>query len=295
MSQAEPADDGVPTDPQARKERIVAFVEDQGAHDVGIADVDEIERHVPEGYSPRDILPSAQSAIVAAVSPLSTIYDTPQPVMDTLGTPFPELSKIAAPTQRFIEDEFGYKAIRVGGQKDALVPANSHKVHAEHAGLGLRGLNGDIILSPDHGMIYLVSILTSMELPPDGKLDTDDLDDEDYCPHPRCVDMWEAHGTTICIERCPVDALEGELDDAGEQAVMKFDKAACESVANSRRKLPRLLQLAIEEDGPDAQMVLNGSYINRIMEKLRFNWVSAQCFQCVEPCPIVKDKAKDLE
>ncbi len=182
---------------QAKEVKRVLY--DMGADLCGIASIDRFDG-APEGFHPRDVLPSCQSVVVFAKKfPVGTLQcKTPVPytisrnmladILDKMSVQFCndlETHNIAAvPTGSISHTQFDAKAGRFRG----IVSA---KHCAVAAGLGRIGRN-TLVATPEYGsVVWLNAVLT------DAPLEADEVLTGDPCPA----------GCSICIDNCPAKAL----------------------------------------------------------------------------------------
>lgn len=186
------------------KREIQDLARNLGADLVGIASVDRFGG-APEGFHPTDIMPQAKTVVVLARTfprevlinkkRLTTYYHVYQTLKN-------QLDLIAVQLANYL-DSLGYRSYPVPtddpytawdeenrcGKGDL-----SHRHAAVAAGLGVLGKN-TLLVTPQYGnRVYLTSIITDLEIEPDTLLDVD------LCPE-EC---------RICIEACPVGALDGK-------------------------------------------------------------------------------------
>ena len=120
------------------------------------------------------------------------------------------------------------------------MPLQSLKLHAEVAGIGARSFAGDILLHPDFGYMYFASVFTELELPPDEPMR------DNPCPAPSCVSLYRKTGQTPCMKFCPVQCLSGEIDGDGNQALMRYDMAACAEMTQQFEAVPSMIADAVQ-------------------------------------------------
>jgi epoxyqueuosine reductase len=177
----------------------IAF--DLGVDLCGIASADCFE-HAPEGFHPRDVLPECQSVIVLACQflkstlfakstiPYTDVRNELARKMDSLAINFSYQLEaenvVAIPINSMGPTEFDVKKAKVRG-------IISLKHAAELAGLGKIGKNTLLVNEKYGNMIWLSAVLVSEKLKPDP------LSEYEGCI-PNC---------TICLESCPVQALDG--------------------------------------------------------------------------------------
>ena len=265
-----------------------------GAVLAGIASVEAVNDYAPVGHRPDDILRGAVSVVVAAGG---------QPTGGAwfAGSARPQASvgynravagNAANKVAHFIEQRFGYRAMPCpSGLVAGHYPYASLKLMAEMAGLGTRSMAGGVILNETYGLLYYGAALTTMPLEPDGPLE------RAVCPHPSCVAAWEKRGVTPCHEACPV-CLSGELADGGI-GWMEFRQDLCYSRAQTTAmdSFQKLLQSAMDEPDEDARKtIVYGSHFTRAVRSIAYsNELSAQCFECLRPCPVGRKRRYELK
>lgn len=186
---------------------------DLGADLCGIASVDRFEE-APEGFHPRDVLPSCQSVVVFArrfsVATLHCKAKVPYTItrnvlsrdLDTLAVRFcdamEERGILAVPTGTIGPNS---RDERTGRWRNVV----SSKHSAVAAGLGQIGRN-TLLVTPEYGnMVWIHAVLM------DAVLQADPVLEGSPCP-PGC---------TLCIDRCPAHALGN----------MEMDQQACQAYA----------------------------------------------------------------
>lgn len=169
----------------------------------GVASIDRFAG-LPEMTSPEHILPGAKSVIVIALKFLqSTVRSTstvPYTIIRNILSR--KVDEISVALAQFLEDN-GYQALPTGaiepcnyeqslGKKVGLI---SLKNAAFQAGLGVIGKN-TLLITPEYGnMVWLGAVISDIELLPDP------LVTKNLC-NKEC---------RICIDSCPVGALDGSL------------------------------------------------------------------------------------
>ena len=172
-----------------------------GADLCGVASADRFE-HAPEGFHPRDVLPGCQSIIVLGCRFLkSTLYAKSSiPYTDVRNELSRKMDRMAIQLSYQLEEK-----------KVLAVPINSIgptewdkrtnksrgiislKHAAELAGLGRIGKN-TLLINDNYGnMIWLSAVLVSEKLEPDP-----------LAEYEGCLSTC-----TICLESCPIQALDG--------------------------------------------------------------------------------------
>lgn len=182
---------------------IKAYFLSRGMDLCGIASVDRFG-DAPEGFHPRDILPGAQSVIVAAkrfpagallcrtTVPYTIERNMLSDILEQVSFQFccdlEAEGAVAVPTGVIGPTEFD---ARTGRYRNIL----SAKHAAVAAGLGVIGRN-TLLITPEYGnMVWLTTIVCELPLEPDPMLE------KDYCG-----------GCTLCKDVCPAHATgEPEL------------------------------------------------------------------------------------
>ena len=264
-----------------------------GARAVGIAAVDSINHFAPVGYRPDDLLPGALSVIVLGGNePTAGAWKSgTNRVLGSIGYNRSQMAAAARRMAYFVEDRFGYYAIPIpSGNRTGHNPYISLKLCAEQAGLGTRSMAGGVILNPQYGLLYFNAVVTTMGLEADGPLA------EPVCPHSSCVRLWAKNKTTPCISSCP-DCLTGEIK-AGRIHWMEYRQDCCYPRAQTTamdvfQKL--LLEAVNEPDAERRKAILFGSHFTRAVRSAAYSSeLSAQCFNCLKRCPVVKRRARKL-
>jgi epoxyqueuosine reductase QueG len=275
-------------DPAEAKKQVLDYCRRKGALAAGVADLAAIERIAPPGHRPTDIMPRVKSVIAVGVGGQTQgAWTVPAKAMGYFGSTETRAYKIAYGLAYFIEGKFGIRSIYCPPDMDPdagpRVPLQSLKLHAELAGIGARSLAGDILLHPEYGYMYFASVFTELELPPDKPLE------HNPCPAPSCVNMYRSIGQTPCMKFCPVQCLAGEIDDDGNQKVMRYDMAACAEMSQQYETVPSAIANAIAaEDKQDREDALFDPDNKMLWYKMSVGsgGLLAQCFECMRACPI---------
>lgn len=169
----------------------------------GIASIDRFQ-NMPPKSNPLAILPKAKSVIVVAKKFLNSTTESTSTIPYTIIRNWisREIDEITIQLAYFLE-EANHLAIPTG----AIEPCNydsdldkqtgfiSLKNAAHQAGLGVIGKN-TLLITPEYGnMVWLGAVITSADLEPDPILENNPCQG-------KC---------SICIDRCPVGALDGSL------------------------------------------------------------------------------------
>ncbi len=275
-------------DPVAAKAAILDYCKRKGALAAGVADLAAIDRIAPPGHRPRDLMPRVKSVIALGVGgQTQAAWQVPAKALAYFGSTETRAYKIAYGCAFFIESKFGVRSLYCPPDMDPeggpRVPLQSLKLHAELAGIGARSLAGDILLHPEYGYMYYASVFTELELPPDTPLA------ENPCPAPSCVAMYRQTGRTPCMKFCPVQCLDGEIDEHGKQKVMKYDMAACAEMTQQYETVPTRIIEAIraqsEAEREDALFDPDNKMLWYKVSAGSGGWF-AQCFECMRACPI---------
>jgi epoxyqueuosine reductase QueG len=185
------------------KQDIKDKAQELGADLVGIASVDRFAK-APDGFKPIDLMPDAQSVVVLAKSVPKEIIKNSQSLssyVNAFETTTRLLDQIALDLAIYLEKQGG-RALPVPADSpyaywdpDTLHGMGdlSHRHAGVAAGLGTLGKN-TLLLTPEFGnRVLLVSIITDIQL------EADPLSSKAMCL-PKC---------RLCIEACPVGALDG--------------------------------------------------------------------------------------
>ncbi|MBM3486487.1 MAG: hypothetical protein FJX67_07620 [Alphaproteobacteria bacterium] len=275
-------------DPAAAKAEIIAYAKKRGALVVGVADLAAIERIAPPGHRPSDIMPRVKSVIALGVGGQTQgAWSVPAKAMAYFGSTETRAYSCAYGLSFFIENRFQTPSIYCPPDMDneagPRVPMQSLKLHAELAGIGARSLAGDILLHPEFGYMYFASVFTELELPADAPLA------ENPCPAPSCVDMYRKVGQTPCMKFCPVQCLSGRIDDAGRQAEMHYDMAACAEMTQQYEAVPAVIAAALAAEDAAARTDALFDPDNKMLwykMSVGSGGLLAQCFECMRVCPI---------
>jgi len=256
-----------------------------GARVVGIAAAESFRDYAPEGHRPEDLLPGARSVVVFGGPTLTAgAWRSPEPRFMSQNKVFALQRKgTAVKVALWIEENTGHYAVYYDGVRESgLNPYLSLKLAAELAGLGTRSLAGGVILNPEIGLMNLSLVITTLALEPDAPLS------DPVCPHPSCVVVWEARGTTPCLESCP-ECLSGELKD-GRIDHMEYERFRCVPRATTAgvHAFLKLLQEAFAlDDAEERNALLSGDLFTRTVTSLGFgSELVAGCFKCLSRCPV---------
>lgn len=280
-----------PPDADARGERTAAvkeYARDVGADLVGVADIDALEENPPnpeEPQVPSRIWPDEpETAVVMAQRmPMGEFLSDNQQAKGTVNARVSDrLGLVAHRVARFIEDEYGEKALIIAGEDNhpdykggAYGPMSMRHMAAE-AGLGSFGLEANL-LTPEYGpRVYFSALFTTADLEPDGLME-----------HQLCI--GETCGR--CLHACPSDAVEH----------FHLDKVSCASAAQVHGfrgiLYGPLRSIAENRDLPDEvllDMLDSGEMRNKFHSISRLINAFGSCPRCVEVCPIGIDYRKFL-
>ena len=150
---------------------------------------------------------------------------------------------------------------------------------------------GNIILNPEYGFMYYGSVITSLDLEPDGPLKGK------VCPDKSCIQMYEREGKTPCMKACPFGCISGEIEN-GEIKEARYDRYKCFSISMRDRAHGIFIRQAIRRalEGREAEMMqtLYGEeFVNaQLMLAFGDQRYFGNCWECVRSCPIVQKGAK---
>ena len=275
-------------DPAEAKQAVFDYCKRKGALAVGVADLETVSRICPPGYRPADIMPRVKSVIALGVGGQTQgAWAVPSKALGYFGSTESRAYTIAYGLAFYIENKFGLPSIYCPPDMDPdagpRVPLQSMKVHAELAGIAARSLAGDILLHPDYGYMYFASVFTELELEPDPPMA------DNPCPAPSCVNMYRSIGRTPCMKFCPVQCLDGEVDEDGNQKVMRYEMAACAEMSQQYETVPSAIMEAIRAtDELDREDALFDPDNKMLWYKMSVGsgGLLAQCFECMRVCPI---------
>ncbi|MFB6354208.1 MAG: hypothetical protein ABEJ92_08995 [Halobacteriales archaeon] len=266
-----------------------------GADCVGVANPEAVDARSPDGYGVSPVFDGARAVLVFGIREATQGASSARSSKVSWDNKFSRRGKrtnIGVTLSDTIEDEHGYRAMRFPRiyKEGGMIPYGSLKVMAEEAGLGRRGIN-DLILHPQHGAdLNFTAVLTDMPLAYDGGMLA-----ENPCPTEFCRNAYENTGTTPCISICPVDALDGHIED-GELHSRTYDRPKCASCAmnSGSQRVSKELNRILEEDDPERRkMMLYGNDFQRLLENgvIRgMGW--AKCFECRRVCPVGNEEAE---
>jgi len=271
------------------EEEIKQFGIQRGASLVGIASVKDINKYAPPGHRPDDFLKGAKSVVVlVGHMTLPSAWQSDDQRVTYANRDFPRVSSgVALAMAKFIEKNYGYRAIGDTPPPVGFNPSLSLKLCAEMAGLGTRSMAASILLNPELGILSISAGITTMPLKADGPLG------KAVCPHPSCVKLWEKQGTTPCLDTCP-ECLSGELE-GDEIKWMRYDRRICSTRAQTygTGAFLRILLDCFEESDPEVRRnLLLGSFSRDVAQAMAAGAVVGQCAECLRNCPIYLDARK---
>jgi epoxyqueuosine reductase len=167
----------------------------------GIASADRFE-NAPEGFHPRDVLPECQSVIILACQFLkSTLFaKSTIPYTNVRNELSKKMDRLAIDLSYQLEEK-NVLAIPINSigptEWDARTKKSRGIISLKHAavlaGLGKIGKNTLLVNDTYGNMVWLSAVLVSVALEPDSLAQYD-----------GCI-----HNCTICLESCPIQALDG--------------------------------------------------------------------------------------
>jgi epoxyqueuosine reductase QueG len=273
---------------------LKTLARERGADAVGIAPVEAIDDRAPEGYGITDTFHDAETVIVAGVdegTEGAKKSGSSMVLWDSKISRRSKRDKIRMALNDAIEDEYGYESLRFPKmfKEGGMIPYGSLKVCAEEAGLGWRGIN-DIVLHPDHGAhLGFTAVITNMPLEVDGPLE------HNPCPTQFCKRAYENAGTTPCMSACPVDALDGDINEEGEIESRSYDRQKCMSCAmntGAQRFAKELVSIINDDDAERRKLKLFSDDFQRTVTSMIRGTGWANCFECQTICPVGNEGAK---
>ncbi len=281
-------------DAAAWKDKLKTTAIGGGALVFGVADADSFEA-APEGYRPKEILPSARSVVViGGAKPRAGDWRSPNYQHMELSSTNDRMTALCMRLAHTIEREAGYYAVVVPpGVDEGQRPFLSLSLAAELAGCGSASLAGPV-LHPEHGFMYFAALVTTLPLSPDQPL-TDPA-----CPAPECIAMYEEQGRTPCIAVCPIGdggCLGGSIED-GRWTGRQYDRGRCMARVYNywgpafQKVMAEVLQ---EPDKERRRMMIHSSLFTRTLWSMTYANISqGQCFECIRVCP-VDEKTRHLK
>lgn len=131
--------------------------------------------------------------------------------------------------------------------------------------------------------MYFASVFTELELPHDAPLSSNP------CPAPSCVELYRKSGQTPCMKFCPVQCLQGEIDDRGAQKSMRYDMAACAEMTQQYEAVPAAISDALNAPAGAAREDAIFDPDKKILwykMSVGSGGLLGQCFECMRVCPI---------
>ncbi len=187
---------------EMKVEEIKRLAVTLGADRCGIADLVRFS-DAPEGFRPTDIYPGCRSVVVflKRMPPVAILSSNPIPYTHNAALLYQEIDRIGLNLSYLLEKQ-GILSMPVPCDVPYLYwdPERMHGMgilsmrHAgRNAGLGFLGRN-TLLINPELGnMVYIGALLTNAELEPDP------LTQGLSCPD----------GCSLCLDACPVNALDG--------------------------------------------------------------------------------------
>ncbi len=265
-----------------------------GATVVGVASASAFNEYVPEGHRPTDFMPGARSVVVAGTpGPSNAAWQSPnRRLMEITGYDFRE-NVATLVMAEFIETRHRYQAMQApplptSGENPPL----SMMLAAVLAGLGTRAIAANIILNPEHGLLYYAATITTMPLLPDHQLE------DNVCPARSCVRMYEMEGRTPCMAVCPADeggCIDGTIEN-GRITSSFFNRERCATRSMNfglKGHIKQVELLVNTEDIEERKRILYSDEFRRNLAGVgRFKESVAQCFECMRVCPVGRYRRK---
>ena len=242
----------------------------QGAHLVGIATAADFAP-APKGCKPTDILPQAQSVVVAGLKMLQGSFASPNLRMYSAEAraAYDELDSLAYRIAAFIEGE-GHRAAMVGAflpldfSKDrrGFLGDISHRHAAVAAGLGTIGRNSLCVTAEYGPRVRFVSVVTGAPLEPDQRIN------EDLCGD--CM---------LCVEACPIGAIGGD-------GKVDFPRCVRREFPYGMAAMSRFL-VGLENKSPGERVAAwKSDDFFHLYQNLVTSTMIVGCYECVKACPV---------
>ena len=256
-------------------QEVKAFARREGANLVGIASASVFEN---ERIRPSELLPGARSVIVLAMKILdgaSRLGEDKEPAHPrmfptSIQMQGPEINRVGHRVAVYLE-ELGHEAVMVRAYYGAPLDRETKGMigdlntirAAYEAGLGEIGDN-NLILTPEYGpRVFLLPVVTTAELQPDGPYRGK------LCDH--CYE---------CIDTCPVQALQG---------IGQVDKEACLR-HNEPEALPGVIKFALGKivgKSPEQQTAaIRSPEFWNLWYFLLYGGLGYRCAKCMRVCHV---------
>jgi hypothetical protein len=98
--------------------------------------------------------------------------------------------------------------------------------------------------------------------------------------------MYRQVGRTPCMKFCPVQCLDGVIDEAGRQVEMRYDMAACAEMSEQYEALPIMLAAAAQAENPAEVLMDPDNKLLWYKMSVGSGGLLAQCFECMRVCPL---------
>lgn len=265
-------------------EQIKQFAIEAGADLVGVASVEHLENAIPTEWKPRRWLKEGKSVISLAIAPLHGALACSDDNLKNYSNQkvLQSLDNVGFRLAKHIE-RLGHPSILIpaGPPTDMHPPGKgmwgwlSQRHVAVEAGLGEIGLNTSA-MTPQFGpRVYFGSVITTLELEPDPKMD------KKLCLGEKC---------NLCIEACPTGALSLEKHPDGVAGVI--DKRKCQPNAQAwglMTVLRHVRDMVVEPDQARRLDLLFSDKTWHIWQSLVTHvGIDGMCGVCLDICPVGK-------
>ena len=250
---------------------VINFCLREGGDLAGVVKVEDMLQTHPI-RSPKTISPEAKSIIVFALKHPDAALDSPNvrlSLNDTL-VMYHELSRIGYRLSRFLEKK-GFLGITI------------HPAYPVEMSLETRGFVGDLSLrhaaaSAGLGFIGRNKLLSTLEFGPRVRLAAV-MTDVDLESHARHIET-NCNTCTVCIEKCPAEAISLEGVDVRRCARVVGGPAGLNSMI-------RFFTELVDKSKEEIKKMIRSPEFWNFHQALQAG-ISYDCFACMNNCPLGK-------
>lgn len=260
--------------------KVKEFAKSQGADLAGVAAADVFEN---EKTKPRDLLPGAKSVVMMAMRVLKgacRLLDNGEPAHPRMFPTShqmvgPEIHRAGHKVALFLEDHDheavmvrGYYGAPIDWETRGMIGDFAMRRAAVEAGLGQIGDN-KLLLTEEFGpRVWLLPIITTAQLEPDGRYEGE------ICDH-----------CGLCIDACPTEFLSKE-DGSLEEFLKEASKCMYHNEPGALAGLLRFLEnKVIGKDAKEQLKAVKTPEFWNIWYFLLFGGISYECGKCMRICP----------
>ncbi len=276
----------------ALTQQVKEYAVEAGADLVGIASVEHLQEVIPTDWKPRRWLEEAESVVSFAIGALHGALACNDDNLKNYSNQLVlnNLDYTAYRVAKYIERHGHHAIVIPSGPPTDMHPAGtgmwgwiSQRHVAVEAGLGQIGLNTSTMVPEFGPRVYFGSIITTMKLDPDPKIEGQ------MCLGEKC---------NLCIEACPNGALSVTEGSDGT-SVGVIDKKKCQPNAQAwglMTALRHIRDITVEADMARRLDLLFAEKTWHIWQSLITHvGIDAMCGVCLDVCPVGnKRKLKSL-